>query len=110
MIAGSSALDLGDPGQAIRCFDAAIAADYRGDDQYPRSHAIYLARAAEAHLVLHDLAAALEPAPAPPPPPPAPPKPPSSPPPPPPPPTPPGPRCAAPAASTRPAPRRRSRA
>ena len=60
MIAGSSALDLGDPGQAIRCFDAAIAADYRGDDQYPRSHAIYLARAAEAHLMLHDLDAALE--------------------------------------------------
>ena len=46
--------------QAIRCFDGAIAADYRGDDQYPRSHAIYLARAAEAHLMLHDLDAALE--------------------------------------------------
>ena len=60
MIAGSSALDLGDPAQAIHCFDAAIAADYRGDDQYPRSHAIYLARAAEAHLRLHDLDAALE--------------------------------------------------
>ena len=55
-----TALDLGDPGQAICCFDAAIAADYRGDDQYPRSHAIYLARAAEAHLVLHDLDATLE--------------------------------------------------
>lgn len=60
MIAGSSALDLGDAAQAIRCFDAAIAADYRGDDQYPRSHAIYLARAAEAHLQLHDLDAALD--------------------------------------------------
>jgi tetratricopeptide (TPR) repeat protein len=60
MIAGSSALDLGDPAQAIRCFDAAIAADYRGDDQYPRSHAIYLARAAEAHLRLHDFDAALD--------------------------------------------------
>jgi transcriptional regulator with XRE-family HTH domain len=60
MIAGSSALDLGDPAQAIRCFDAAMAADYRGDDRYPRSHAIYLARAAEAHLTLHDLDAALE--------------------------------------------------
>ena len=60
MIAGSSALELGDPAQAIRCFDAAIAADYRGDDQYPRSHAIYLARAAEAHLRLHDLDAALD--------------------------------------------------
>ena len=60
MIAGSSALELGDHAQAIRCFDAAIAADYRGDDQYPRSHAIYLARAAEAHLRLHDLDAALD--------------------------------------------------
>ena len=58
MIAGSSALELGDPVHAIRCFDAAITADYRGDDQYPRTHAIYLARAAEAHLALHDLDAA----------------------------------------------------
>ena len=60
MIAASSALDLGDPAQAVRGFDAAIAADYRGDDQYPRSHAIYLARAAEAHLGLRDLDAALD--------------------------------------------------
>ncbi len=55
MIAGSSALDLGDYEEAIRCFDAAILADYRGDDQFPRSHAIYLARAAEAHLARHDI-------------------------------------------------------
>jgi tetratricopeptide (TPR) repeat protein len=60
MIAGSSAFDLGDHAQAIRCFDAAIQADYRGDDQFPRSHAIYLARAAEAHLALRDLDAAIE--------------------------------------------------
>jgi tetratricopeptide (TPR) repeat protein len=60
MIAASSALDLGDPARAVRCFDAAITADYRGDDQYPRSHAIYLARAAEAHLALRDLDAALD--------------------------------------------------
>ena len=59
MIAGSSALDLGDPAEAIRRFDAAISADYPGDDQYPRSHAIYLARAAEAYLALHDLDGAL---------------------------------------------------
>jgi transcriptional regulator with XRE-family HTH domain len=59
MIAGSSALDLGDHGEAIRRFDAAVKADYRGDDQYPRSHAIYLARAAQAHLARHDLGAAL---------------------------------------------------
>jgi transcriptional regulator with XRE-family HTH domain len=55
MIAGSCALELGDPAEALRRFDAAIAADYRSDDQYPRSAAIYLARAAEAHLALHDL-------------------------------------------------------
>ncbi len=60
MIAGSSALELGDPGEAIRRFDAAISADYRGDDQYPRTHAIYLARAAEAYLALHDLDAAVD--------------------------------------------------
>jgi hypothetical protein len=59
MIAVSSALDLGDYGEAIRRFDAAIKADYRGVDQYPRSHAIYLARAAQAHLARHDLDAAL---------------------------------------------------
>jgi hypothetical protein len=59
MIAGSSALDLGDPAEAIRRFDAAVCADYRGDDQYPRSHAIYMARAAEAYLALHDLDGAL---------------------------------------------------
>jgi tetratricopeptide (TPR) repeat protein len=59
MIAGSSALDLDDPAEAIRRFDAAISADYPGDDQYPRSHAIYLARAAEAYLALHDLDGAL---------------------------------------------------
>lgn len=59
MIAGSSALELGDPTHALGCFGAAIKADYRGDDQYPRSHAIYLARAAEAHLARHDLDAAV---------------------------------------------------
>lgn len=59
MIAGSCALELGDPGEALRRFDAALAADYRGNDQYPRSAAIYLARAAEAHLVQHDLDAAV---------------------------------------------------
>ncbi|MEU1550814.1 hypothetical protein [Nocardia sp. NPDC005745] len=60
MIAGSSALELGNPAQAIRHFNAAVAADYRGDDRYPRTHAIYLARAAEAHLALHDLDAAID--------------------------------------------------
>jgi hypothetical protein len=60
MIAGSSALDLADPAEAIRRFEAAVSTDYRGDDQYPRSHAIYLARAAEAHLALRDLDAAVD--------------------------------------------------
>ncbi|MDR3035059.1 MAG: transcriptional regulator, partial [Kitasatospora sp.] len=53
MIAGSSALELGDPKEALRRFDAGMAT-YRGDEQYPRSHAIYLARAAEAHLAEGD--------------------------------------------------------
>jgi hypothetical protein len=60
MIAGSCALDLGNPAEAVHRFDAAIKADGQGDDRYPRSHAIYLARAAEAHLGMRDLDAALE--------------------------------------------------
>lgn len=59
MIAGSSALELGDPAAALHFFTAASDADYPGDQQFPRSHAIYLARAAEAHLALHDLDAAV---------------------------------------------------
>jgi tetratricopeptide (TPR) repeat protein len=55
MIAGSCALELGEPHEALRRFEAALAADYRPDEQYPRSAAIYLARAAEAHLALRDL-------------------------------------------------------
>ncbi|MEV0589406.1 hypothetical protein [Nonomuraea sp. NPDC050310] len=55
MIAGSSALELGDPREAIRRFGAAIEANYAGDDQYPRTHAIYLSRLADAHLTLRDL-------------------------------------------------------
>ena len=46
MIAGSSALELNDPIRALCCFDAAVRAEYPGDVQYPKSHAIYLARAA----------------------------------------------------------------
>lgn len=60
MIAGSSALELGDPREAVRCFDAALAARYDPDTQYPRSGAIYLSRAADAHLHLHDLDRAVE--------------------------------------------------
>lgn len=60
MIAGSSALELGDPKEAVRRFDAALATDYPGEEKYPRSHAIYMARAAEAHVVLGDLDAAVE--------------------------------------------------
>jgi tetratricopeptide (TPR) repeat protein len=59
MIAGSSALQLGDPREALRRFEAAMKAAYPGDEEYPRSHAIYLARAAEAHLAMHDLDAAV---------------------------------------------------
>ncbi|MGV9268057.1 helix-turn-helix domain-containing protein [Kitasatospora sp. NPDC003701] len=59
MIAGSSALDLGDPGEALRRFDSGMRAHPGADEEYPRSHAIYWARAAEAHLALDDLDAAL---------------------------------------------------
>ncbi|MFE5326214.1 helix-turn-helix domain-containing protein [Embleya sp. NPDC056575] len=59
MIAGSAALQLGDPAEAVRRFEAATEASYPGDDEYPRTHAIYLARAAEAHLAMHDLDAAI---------------------------------------------------
>ena len=59
MIAGSAALQLGDPAEAVRRFEAAMKASYPGDEEYPRSHAIYLARAAEAHLAMHDLDAAI---------------------------------------------------
>ncbi|WP_037599498.1 helix-turn-helix domain-containing protein [Streptacidiphilus rugosus] len=59
MIAGSCALQLGDPAEAVHRFEAAIKASYPGDEAYPRSHAIYLARAAEAHLEMHDLDAAV---------------------------------------------------
>ncbi|MGW2282866.1 transcriptional regulator [Streptomyces sp. NPDC001770] len=63
---GSSALNLGDPRQALRHFeDASTAAQdveweaYNGD-AFPRGHAIYLARLAEAHLDLGDVDAAVE--------------------------------------------------
>jgi hypothetical protein len=59
MIAGSSALQLGDPAEALRRFEAGMQAAYPGAEEYPRSHAIYLARAAEAHLAMHDLDAAV---------------------------------------------------
>lgn len=60
MIAGSSALELGDPAEAVRRFDAAMEARYPGEDKYPRSHAIYMTRAAEAHIALGDLEAAVD--------------------------------------------------
>ncbi|MFF2615917.1 helix-turn-helix domain-containing protein [Kitasatospora sp. NPDC058046] len=59
MIAGSCALDLGDPAEALRRFEAGMRAHPSVDEEFPRSHAIYLARAAEAHLVLNDLDAAV---------------------------------------------------
>jgi tetratricopeptide (TPR) repeat protein len=51
MLAGSSALDLGDPRQALRCFDAARDADYNANGSV-RDNALFLTRAAEAHLAL----------------------------------------------------------
>ncbi|MFF5673891.1 hypothetical protein [Streptomyces hygroscopicus] len=53
-MAGSCALDLGDPARALHHFDAALAAAY-DQDGYHRDHALYLARAAEAHLAQGDI-------------------------------------------------------
>ncbi|MEU2770807.1 hypothetical protein ABZ628_29295 [Streptomyces diastaticus] len=54
---GSSALNLGNPRQALKHFqDASTAHHSEGEaydgDAFPRGHAIYLARLAEAHLAL----------------------------------------------------------
>ncbi|MFI7536548.1 hypothetical protein [Streptosporangium sp. NPDC049376] len=54
MLAGSCALDLGDPRQALRFFEAARAAEYSADG-YVRDNALYLTRAAEAHLALGEI-------------------------------------------------------
>lgn len=53
-MAGSCALDLGDPARALRHFDAARTAAY-DKDGYHRDHALYLARTAEAHLAQGDI-------------------------------------------------------
>ncbi|MCZ4125432.1 transcriptional regulator [Streptomyces sp. H39-S7] len=53
-LAGSSALDLGDWARALARFDGALAAAY-GNDGYQRDHALYLTRAAEAHLAQRDI-------------------------------------------------------
>lgn len=57
MLSGSSALDLGDPRRALHHFEAAYEAAYAADG-YVRDHALYLTRAAQAHLDLGDLDAA----------------------------------------------------
>jgi tetratricopeptide (TPR) repeat protein len=57
MLAGSSALDLHDPARALTHFAAARQAAYSSDG-YVRDNALYLARAAHAHLALGDLEAA----------------------------------------------------
>jgi hypothetical protein len=59
MIAGSAALQLGESAEAVRRFDTAMKASYPSEEEYPRSHAIYASRAAEAHLAMHDLDAAV---------------------------------------------------
>ncbi|MEV7775926.1 transcriptional regulator [Kitasatospora sp. NPDC086791] len=59
---GSSALNLKNPAQALRHFDAATTAHsseaYNGD-AFPRGYAIYLARQADARIDLNDLAGAV---------------------------------------------------
>ncbi len=57
MLAGSSALDLGDPHRALGSFAAARKAEYAADG-YARDNALYLTRTAQAHLDLGDLDAA----------------------------------------------------
>jgi tetratricopeptide (TPR) repeat protein len=62
---GSSALNLGNPRQALKHFqDASTAHHSEGEayngDAFPRGHAIYLARLAEAHLALGDIDAAVD--------------------------------------------------
>ncbi len=56
MLAGSCALDLGDPRRALDHFTTAHTAFDTGD--FPGGAAIYLARAAEAHLALGERDAA----------------------------------------------------
>jgi tetratricopeptide (TPR) repeat protein len=51
MLAGSCALDLGDPRQALKFFEAARVADYAAQG-YVRDNALFLTRAADAHLAL----------------------------------------------------------
>ncbi|WP_326641868.1 hypothetical protein OG884_03000 [Streptosporangium sp. NBC_01755] len=54
MLAGSCALDLGHPRQALHFFEAARAAEYSADG-YVRDNALYLTRAAGAHLALGEI-------------------------------------------------------
>lgn len=53
-LAGSCALDLGDPARALHHFDAALAASY-DTGGYHRDHALYLTRTAQAHLARGDV-------------------------------------------------------
>lgn len=57
MLAGSSALDLGDPRRALHYFAAARDAQY-STAGFVRDHSLYLTRMAHAHLDLGDLDAA----------------------------------------------------
>jgi hypothetical protein len=59
MLAGSCALDVGDPKKALAFFEAARAADYASHG-YLRDSALFATRAAEAHLALGDIAAACD--------------------------------------------------
>lgn len=51
-IAGSAALDLGDPKQALGYFHQALSIRNYDDHGYPRAASIYYARVADAHLAL----------------------------------------------------------
>lgn len=64
MLAGSCALNLGRPGEALTQFtdaeDGRRSADVYREDDFPRGAAIYLAREAEARIALDDLDGAVD--------------------------------------------------
>jgi tetratricopeptide (TPR) repeat protein len=60
MLAGSCALNLNRPNEALTHFTAREDADAYREDDFPRGAAIYLAREAEARIALDDLDGALD--------------------------------------------------
>lgn len=59
MLAGSCALDLGDPAAALDHFRVGLKEAGYSADEFPRGAGIYLARAGDAHLLLGEVEAAV---------------------------------------------------